>query len=158
MDLILLTLGILALIVGLIGAIMPLPGPPLSFLGLLCLRWSHYVDVSVGALVVIGVVTGIVAVLDYFVPIWGVKRFGGTSYGSWGAMIGMTAGFFLPIPGGIFVGAFAGAMLAELLGGMASGKAFKAAIGSLLGFVAGIFMKVTLCLCMIGYAIWARFA
>lgn len=90
--------------------------------------------------------------LDYYVPIWGVKKFGGTSYGTWGSTIGLCVGFFVIPAVGIFLGAFLGAMIGELIGGMETTKALKAAIGSFLGFLAGIFMKVILCLAMIGVA------
>ena len=153
MEILLVILGVIALLVGLAGAVLPLPGPPLSYLGLLLLHWSGRVTFSTTTLVVLGVFTAIVAVLDYLVPIWGVKKFGGTTRGAWGTTIGLLVGLVLPIPGGIFVGAFVGAFVGEIFGGMASGRAMRAAFGSFLGFMAGIFMKVLLCLVMIGYAI-----
>ncbi|OZI06711.1 hypothetical protein BWI93_18870 [Siphonobacter sp. BAB-5385] len=155
MEILLVILGVLALLVGLAGAVLPLPGPPLSFLGLLLLHWSGRATFSSTTLIVLGIVTFIIAILDYLVPIWGVRKFGGTTYGTYGTTIGLILGLILPIPGGMFVGAFVGAMGGEMYGGMASGKAMRAAFGSFLGFMAGMFMKVVLCLVMIGYAIAA---
>ncbi|WP_428657884.1 DUF456 domain-containing protein [Runella sp.] len=155
MDILLLILGIAGLLVGLAGAILPLPGPPLSFVGLLCLHFSSYAEFGQITLYTLGFITLVVAVLDYYVPIWGVKKFGGTNYGAWGSTIGLLLGFFVIPALGIFLGAFLGALIGELIGRMAFDKALKAALGSFLGFITGIFMKVVLCLVMIGYAIAA---
>ena len=153
MDILLLILGIAGLLVGLAGAVLPLPGPPLSFAGLLCLHFSKYAQFSDSVLYTLGFVTLIITVLDYYVPIWGVKKFGGTNYGVWGSTLGLIVGFFIIPAIGIFLGAFLGALIGEMLGGMATDKALKAAFGSFLGFLAGIVMKVLLCLTMIFYAV-----
>ncbi|MFT4033848.1 MAG: DUF456 domain-containing protein [Siphonobacter sp.] len=158
MEIILLILGVAALLTGLAGAILPLPGPPLSYVGLWLLYGSGYVTFSIPVLVVIGLITLAVVILDYYIPVWGVKKFGGTAYGAWGSTIGLVIGFFVPIPGGIFLGAFLGAFVGELVRGMASGLALKAALGSFLGFLIGIAGKVILCLAMIGYAIMSLVA
>ncbi|WP_028668038.1 DUF456 domain-containing protein [Runella zeae] len=157
MDILLLILGIAGLLVGLAGAVLPLPGPPLSFVGLLCLHFSKYAEFSQFTLYTLGIVTLIISVLDYYVPIWGVKKFGGTNYGAWGSTVGLLIGFFFVPAIGIFLGAFLGALIGELIGGMAADKALKAAFGSFLGFLGGITMKVILCLVMIGYAVAAFF-
>ncbi|WP_128545918.1 DUF456 domain-containing protein [Larkinella soli] len=152
MNELLLILGAAGLLVGLAGAVLPLPGPPLSYAGLLCLHYSNYAEFGTTILVSLGLATAVVAVLDYYVPIWGTQRFGGTKYGSWGTAIGVVAGFFV-IPGvGLFLGAFLGALIGELIGGAPFQNALKAAFGSFVGFLAGIVMKVILCLVMIVYA------
>ncbi len=155
MEILLLILGITALLAGLAGAVLPIPGPPLSFLGLLLLQWSGYAAFSSPVLWSLGIVTAVIAVLDYYIPVYGTKKFGGSRYGSIGTMVGMLAGLFV-FPGiGLFLGAFLGAFLGELIGRTPWRQALKAAIGSFLGFVTGIVMKVALCLVMIGYAIAA---
>lgn len=150
-----LILGITALLAGLAGAVLPIPGPPLSFLGLLLLQWSGYATFSGPVLWSLGIVTAVIAVLDYYIPVYGTKKFGGSRYGSIGTVAGMLAGLFV-FPGiGLFLGAFLGAFFGELLGRAPWRLALKAAIGSFLGFVTGIVMKVALCLVMIAYAIAA---
>lgn len=74
MDILLLVLGCAGLLVGLAGAVLPLPGPPLSFAGLLCLHVSSYADLGQITLYSLGFITLAVTVLDYYVPIWGVKN------------------------------------------------------------------------------------
>lgn len=149
MDILLLILGIAGLLIGLAGAVLPLPGPPLSFAGLLCLHYSKYADFSPFWLYTLGFITVVVWVLDYYVPILGVKKFGGTSYGTWGSTIGLLIGFFVVPAIGIFLGSFLGAFIGEIIGGLPSDRALKAAFGSFLGFCTGIFMKIMICLFMI---------
>ncbi|NBA85693.1 DUF456 family protein [Emticicia sp. CRIBPO] len=151
MEVVLLILGIACLLIGLAGAVLPLPGPPLSFGGILLLHFSDYAQFSDNLLFWLGAATVLITVLDYYVPIWGTKKFGGSKYGVTGSFIGMLAGLFMG-PFGIFIGAFAGAFLGEMLNENNFNKAFKAALGSFIGFLVGIFAKVTLCLVMIFYA------
>jgi len=74
----------------------------------------------------------VVSILDYVVPIWGTKRFGGSKYGTRGATIGLIIGIFLG-PAGIIIGPFAGAFVGELLFKDDMKYALKAGFGSLLG-------------------------
>jgi uncharacterized protein YqgC (DUF456 family) len=93
-----------------------------------------------------------VAVLDYVIPIWGTKKFGGTRAGVLGSTIGLLIGvILLPMLGfvlgpfglfGILGGPFIGAWIGERSVGQDSKKAMRAAIGSFIGFLAGTFMKV----------------
>lgn len=153
MDILLLIAGIACLGIGLAGAVLPLPGPPLSYGGLVLLHYSKYAQFDKATLVTFFIITLVISILDYYVPIWGIKKFGGTSYGTWGSTLGLCVGFFV-VPGiGIFLGAFLGALIGELIGGMQTTKALNAAFGSFLGFLAGIFMKVLLCIVMIILAV-----
>jgi uncharacterized protein YqgC (DUF456 family) len=151
MDIVLLIVAIICLIVGLFGAVLPLPGPPLSFVGILVLHFTKFAQFSETLLWTLGILTLIVTILDYYVPIWGTKKFGGSKYGTWGSMIGLIIGLFFG-PFGIFIGAFLGALIGELIGGSTSQQATKAALGSFLGFLVGIVMKIALCVVMIWYA------
>ncbi len=119
-DVILAIFGILLLVLGLLGCILPvLPGPPLSFLGLLLLRFTHFagrtgMDRFDRWLWILGSAAVVVTILDYIVPVWGTRHFGGSKAGTWGAAIGLLVGFFLG-PVGLVAGPFAGAVLAEML-------------------------------------------
>ncbi len=160
MDIVLLTVAIVCLLIGLAGAVLPLPGPPLSFAGIVALHFTRFAQFSENLLWTLGLLTLVVTVLDYYVPVWGTKKFGGSRYGSWGSMLGMLIGLFFG-PFGIFIGAFVGALVGELLAGSTSEQATKAAIGSFIGFLVGIVMKVALCLVMIWYAgkeLWFYFS
>ncbi|MGR3809700.1 DUF456 domain-containing protein [Jiulongibacter sp. NS-SX5] len=150
MDIFLLVISILCLLVGLAGSVLPLPGPPLSFAGIIALHYSKYADFSEDLLFGLGAATVIITLLDYYVPIWGTKKFGGTKAGMRGSTAGLIIGMFFG-PFGIFIGAFLGALIGEYLWGDKQ-NALRAAVGSFAGFAAGIAMKLVLCGFMIFYA------
>ena len=141
-DYILLSLGIIFMIVGIIGCLVPvLPGPPLSFLGLILLHLSRFGQFTAVALITFGAVTLAVTVMDYVVPVWGTKKFGGSKYGTRGATVGLIVGFFLG-PLGIILGPLIGAFIGEMIFKDDIGYALKAGFGSLLGFLTGIGLKL----------------
>ena len=54
-------------------------------------------------------------ILDYFIPLIGAKKFGGTKSGIIGATVGLIVGLLFLGPLGIFLGTFLGAFLGELI-------------------------------------------
>ena len=87
----------------------------------------------------------LIQILDYFIPMFGVKRLGGTPWGKWGCIIGTFAGIFLFAPWGVFIGPFVGAVVGELLGGKETKYALKAGFGAFAGFLLGTVLKVAVC-------------
>ncbi len=85
--------------------------------------------------------TIVVTLLDYIVPVWGTKKFGGSKYGTRGATVGLIIGLFLG-PLGIIVGPFIGAFVGELIFKDDIRYALRAGFGSLLGFLTGIGLKL----------------
>ena len=115
MDIVLIVLGAICLLIGLLGSVLPvLPGVPLSYLGLWLLHWTDRASFSWQFLTVWAVVVVVIQVLDYFIPAWGTKKFGGTKWGVWGSTIGLLLGFLMG-PLGIVLGPFVGAVVGELL-------------------------------------------
>ena len=141
-DYLLLALGIILMILGIIGCLVPvLPGPPFSFLGLLAIHFTKFGDFSTLILLILGGVALAVTIFDLIVPLWGTKKFGGSKYGSRGATIGLVIGFFLG-PIGIILGPFLGAFAGEMIFKDDVKYAIKAGFGSLLGFLTGIGLKL----------------
>src|SRR5450759_306576 len=146
-DYILLIFGIILMIIGIIGCLVPvLPGPPLSFLGLLLLHFTRFGSGTVTVLTnpvlyTLGVIAVVVTIMDYFVPVWVTKKFCGSKYGTRGATIGLIIGFFLG-PLGIILGPLIGAFVGEMIFKDDLSYAFKAGFGSLLGFLTGIGLKL----------------
>ncbi len=141
-DYILLIFGILLMILGIIGCLVPvLPGPPISFIGILLLHFSRFGDFSDTVLIVLGAVTVVVTILDYIVPVWGTKKFGGSKYGTRGATVGLIIGLFLG-PLGMIIGPLIGAFVGEMIFKDDINYAMKAGFGSLLGFLTGIGLKL----------------
>jgi uncharacterized protein YqgC (DUF456 family) len=142
LDVLYLVLGGLLWVVGLAGCFLPvLPGPPLAFVGLLLQQLRDQAPFSTRFLLIWLLITITVTVLDYWIPIYGTKKLGGTRAGVWGATIGLVVGFFLG-PWGIIIGPFFGALLGELLANQDSNKAWKAAFGSFVGFLLGTVLKL----------------
>jgi len=141
-DYILLSLGIIFMIIGIIGCLVPvLPGPPLSFLGLILLHLTRFGQFTTTVLITLGAITVAVTVMDYIVPVWGTKKFGGSKYGTRGATVGLIVGLFLG-PLGIIIGPLIGAFVGEIIFKDDISYAFKAGFGSLLGFLTGIGLKL----------------
>jgi len=151
MDYLLLLLSLLLLLVGLVGSVLPLlPGPPISWLGILLLYLTAGVPFHHPMVWGSLFVTILVTVLDYVIPSLGTKRFGGSRLGVWGTNIGLLIGLFFP-PFGIIVGPFVGALVGEFIhDSRDSGRAFKAAVGAFMGFMASTFLKLVLCLAFLG--------
>lgn len=141
-DYVLLILGILLMLLGIIGCLVPvLPGPPISYLGLIMLHVTKFGQFSGTILISLAAVAIVVSILDYIVPIWGTRRFGGSKYGMRGATVGLIIGLFLG-PVGIIVGPLIGAIVGELIFKDDLKYAVKAGFGSLLGFLTGIGLKL----------------
>lgn len=143
MDYILIGVGIVMMISGILGGILPvLPGPPLSYIGLLLLHFTERYQFSERFLIIWAVITVLVYALDYVIPVWGTKRYGGSKHGIWGSVIGLIAGLFFFPPFGIIIGPFVGAVLGELSSGKDSGSALRSGFGSFVGFLTGTLLKL----------------
>ncbi len=143
MDYFLIGIGLLFLLLGIAGGVLPIiPGPPLSYLGLLFLHFTDKYHFTANFLILWGIITIVVYALDYVIPAWGTKKFGGSKRGVWGSIIGLILGLFLFPPFGIIIGPFAGAVVAELSGGKDRSTAIKAGFGSFVGFLLGTMLKL----------------
>ncbi len=143
MDIVWIILGTILIIAGLIGCILPIiPGPPLSYFGLLVLQFKSDPPFNARFLIIWALIVLVVTVLDYVIPSIGVQRYGGSRKGIWGASIGVLAGLFIFPPFGIVAGPVIGAVIGELLAGKNTNNAFKAAVGSLMGLLTGVLLKL----------------
>ena len=141
MDIALLVIAFLLMLIGIIGCIVPgLPGTPIAYAGLWIAQITERIDFSWQFLLVWGIVTVVISALDYIVPAWGTKRFGGTKWGVWGSTIGVFVGLFAG-PWGVILGPLVGAVIGELLGGKAAQEALRAGWGSFIG----ILLKLIAC-------------
>ena len=145
LDIILIILGVLCLITGLMGCILPfLPGPPVAYLGLVLLHFTDKVQYTTTQLIVWLLIVLVVQVLDYFTPMLGSKYSGGSRGGNWGCIIGTLIGLLF-LPWGVIFGPFLGAVIGELLGNKEFSQALRSGVGSLIGFLLGTFLKFVVC-------------
>jgi uncharacterized protein YqgC (DUF456 family) len=143
METLFIVIGALFIIAGILGAFVPLlPGPPLSYIGILILHFIKGGLFSWLFLISWGIVVVIVVTLDSFMPAEGSRRMGGSKLGMYGALIGVLIGLFFFPPAGIIVGPIVGAFIGEFIAGKNSGSALRAAMGSFVGFLVAVALKV----------------
>ena len=141
------------LILGLLGSIIPgLPGPPLSFIGILLIHFFTGTQFSTSFLLSWAVIVILVFLLDYFMQVWGVKKFGGGRKAILGTFLGLFMGLLFP-PVGLLIGPFIGAFIGALLEVQDDTRALKVAIGSFIGFVTGTILKLVVSSVLFYYAI-----
>ncbi len=163
MEYIIYLLAVIFIIVGIVGDVVPgLPGVPISYAAMILLHFFTDITYSNETLIVYGILCAVITIVDYFVPIWGTKKFGGTKAGVRGSTIGLIVGVVvLPILGivigpfgliGILAGPFFGAYIGEKISGVDDKLAWRSAIGSFVGFVAGTLLKVVYSL-VVGFVV-----
>ncbi len=144
MDIVLLIIGFILMLVGILGSFLPvLPGPPISWVGLLLLQLTSAVPQNWIFLGITGAVAIIIIALDYIIPVMGTKKFGGSRAGMVGTTIGLLISLIFPVLGifGIIIWPFIGALVGELINNADQKRALKAAFGSFMGFLTGTFLK-----------------
>jgi len=153
MDIVLLIFGFIFMLVGILGSFLPvLPGPTISWIGLLLLYLTKAVPDDWLFLGITLIIALTVFALDYIIPAVGTKKFGGTKAGMLGTMIGLLVALFFPIlgPFGIIIWPFVGALVGELLNKADKKTATKAAFGSFIGFLTGTFLKFMVTIVYLG--------
>lgn len=142
------------MVAGIVGCILPvLPGPPVSYAGLVLLQFTSRHPFSTRFLLMFAALTILITVLDYIIPIYGTKKLQGTKYGILGSALGLLIGLIFFPPFGIIICPMLGAFLGELVTGKKADRAIKSALGSLLGFLTGTAIKLVVSIVMAYYFI-----
>jgi uncharacterized protein YqgC (DUF456 family) len=140
-----LIISILTILVGILGTIAPLlPGIPLIYAAYLI--WglaSGWKDYGLTTMIVLGFITLISVLLDYYSGAIGAKKYGATSAGVWGSILGAIIGVIVFNVPGLILGPFLGAVLGEILVGKKHKEAWRAGWGALLGFLGGTLFKIS---------------
>jgi uncharacterized protein len=138
------------IVVGLVGAIVPvLPGIPLIFAGIWIIAGvDGYRHLGLGWLLGIAAVGAVGLVVDLFAGALGAKRMGASSQAVWGALIGTVIGLFFGIPG-LLIGPFVGAVLGELSAGNSVLRSAHAGVSAWVGLMFGTIIKLVSSLMMV---------
>lgn len=148
-------------LIGLIGTVVPaLPGPPLSFVGMVlcCVAAPNPVMIILTVLMFLLVVA--VTVLDFVIPGWLTNKVGGCKKATWGATLGLIVGLFYA-PLGLIIGPFLGALIGEYSNCQKLELSFKVAVYTFFSLLIGTLFKLVTCIAIlamcIGNAVWYYF-
>ena len=142
MDIILLIIGLLLCLIGIVGSFLPIiPGPVTSWLGILLLNLTSVVDFNLNFVLITLTVAISVGILDYLIPVLGVKKLGGSRSGQIGTTVGLIVALTILGPIGIIIGPFMGALLGEMSTNKSIQDSLKPAFGSFIGVIAGSVIK-----------------
>ncbi len=160
LDILLIVLTVLLMGIGIIGCIIPgIAATPLCWGGMLA---SYFVDeckLSLTTLIVCGVITVTVEVLDTFVPAFFTGKAGGSKAGSIGAIVGTFVGLFLGGFIGIILGPFFGAFIGELIHDSSDfSRALNSAVFAFLGFITGTGLRLIVACAFVIVTVHAYFA
>ena len=142
MDIIFLITGLLLCLIGIVGSFLPIiPGPVTSWLGILLLNLTSAVEFNLNFVLITFTVAVSVGILDYIIPILGVKKLGGSRSGQIGTTVGLIVALVILGPIGIIIGPFMGALLGEMSTKKSFQNSLKPAFGSFIGVIAGSVIK-----------------
>ena len=142
MDIILLIIGLLLCLIGIVGSFLPIiPGPVTSWLGILLLNLTSVVEFNLNFVLITLTVAISVGILDYLIPVLGVKKLGGTRSGQIGTTLGLIIALIILGPIGIIIGPFGGALLGEISTKKSLQDSIKPAFGAFIGVFAGSVIK-----------------
>jgi uncharacterized protein YqgC (DUF456 family) len=91
-----------------------------------------------------GIITALVYLLDYFLPLIGARLFKASKQGIWFSIIGMLIGIFFFPPFGMIIGLLLGAIIGELISGKAKEEALKVGFVSFVFSIISILIKIFL--------------
>ncbi len=144
-------LGVVALLAGLAGVVLPvLPGSLLLFGGAVLVAWAGgFALVGWPTLTVVGLLAVLIWVVDWVAAALGAKAAGASRWAVAGASLGLVVGLFLG-PVGFILGPVVGAVALEYWKDPDFERALKAGLGTFAGFLLGSVVKVVLAFVLLG--------
>lgn len=133
------------MILGVFAEAFTLPGLAYMFVVALVFGFvDHFTHINAGNLVILGLISLLSIVVNYFSGIYGAKYYGATKQAIIAGIIGFLIGLIFFPPFGGFVGLFLGVFIVEIIHIPDFLKAFKKASGSLVGTIAGVLINLFL--------------
>lgn len=94
METLLILTGAVMIIAGFIGSFLPvIPGPLLSYIGLLFLQLTSDRSFDISFLILWALIVVFIWIIDSLIPVAGAKKYGGSSYGIAGCILGLIKEF-----------------------------------------------------------------
>jgi uncharacterized protein YqgC (DUF456 family) len=145
----------LLLVLGLVGSIVPfLPGTLLILAGsFIYALFNDFAALGTSRLMVLAGLTALAYAIDYVAGAFGVKRFGGSRWAMYGAILGAVVGLFFG-PLGLILGTVFGAVIAEWIRSRDIEAGMRSGVGSALGMVLGTVAKLCVAVTMVGLFLW----
>ena len=139
------------IVVGIAGTVLPaLPGVPVVFAGMWLAAWvDDYSLISIGAVVLLGILAGLSVVLDFLAGLLGARRVAATKRALLGAAAGTVVGLFFGLPG-LLLGPFLGALVGEASAGGTIERSTHVGIATWVGLLFGTLAKIALSFTMLG--------
>ncbi len=157
-DILFLVLAIGSIAIGVVGTIVPiLPGLPMIFVGAWLIAWlGHYEEISMGIVILLGVLTIVGIAIDWVAQTLGAKKAGATKLGVVGSLIGTILGIFTGLWGLLFM-PLIGAFIGEFIDHQDAIRSGKVGIATWVGMLAGTVIKLGLAFTMLGVIVGAWF-
>ncbi len=136
----------IAILIGLFGSFLPfVPGVWLSIIGLLIFKYSVVASFSWAIFFITLSLVVVFQLLNYVIPIISTKKFGGSKYGVWGALVGLIVGLIVGGPLGMIACMFIGAFVSEYyFNKQDTALAFKSAFGTFIGYLISVGLELML--------------
>jgi hypothetical protein len=146
-----LVLAVILFLSGLAGTVLPvLPGVTLIYGGMvLYSALTGFTALNTNFFILQGLAVLLVFAIDYLATAVGSRRYGGSKYAAWGAMIGIVIGVLTLGPFGMIAGPFIGAVTAELITGRQPNQAVRTGFGTIIGLLGGTVLKLSIEVLMI---------
>jgi uncharacterized protein len=143
------SIAALLVVLGFVGLLVPiLPGIALIFSGLLLGAWiDDFARVSGVTMIVIGVITLLAWVIDFFASYFTAKKAKASKLALFGTLIGAVVGILGGVIG-LIIGPVIGAVVGELISRKNSNDAARVGVAAGLGFVVALVAKLLLAILM----------
>ncbi|QYY35884.1 DUF456 domain-containing protein [Ruficoccus sp. ZRK36] len=150
----------LIIFIGVLGSIVPvLPGCVIIWSGIFIYKLWVPGDVSWKVVIITGLLAALAQVLDFIAGYWGAKKFGGSTRGAVGAVLGGIIGPFVMSPFfGLVLGPIIGAIIGELSARRTLLESGKSGVGTLVGGIASFIIKIGISFCMVAMFYYSMFA
>lgn len=134
-----------------IGIVIPvIPGALLIWLGFIAYHFLiDGTELTIFFWITMGLFTFVLLGADFYLNVYFVDQFGGSSWSKWGALIGMFVGLFIYPPIGMILVPLVTVLVIELTIQKSFKRGLLASVGTLAGFLSSALAKVFLHIVMI---------